>query len=126
MFDVGFSEILFLGIITVIVLGPEKLPEAIRYITKLKLKIISLKASLNQTLEKEFELNQLKNELNNEILQVKNLEKRMKDYFLKLENETIKLDIKRYYPIEKINIKAPYQHDFFIENLMHWSCFNLK
>ena len=43
MFDVSFSEILFLGVIAIIVLGPDKLPEALRHIAKFKRKFEVLK-----------------------------------------------------------------------------------
>lgn len=35
MFDVGFSEILFILIIAIVVLGPERLPEAGKYLGKI-------------------------------------------------------------------------------------------
>lgn len=35
MFDVGFSEIVFILVIAVVVLGPDKLPEAGRYLGKI-------------------------------------------------------------------------------------------
>lgn len=126
MFDVGFSELFFLGIIAVIVLGPEKLPDAIRYILKLKLKFSSLKQSLNQTLQHELDLNQLKEDLNSEIDQIKNLEKKMQKYFSKLDHQVLKPDVRCFYPIENFEIKIPYRAVFILNNLMSWSCFNIK
>ena len=126
MFDIGFSEILFLGVIAIVVLGPEKLPKAIRYLAKLKMKLNEFKQSVNQTLEKELEIKQLKNELSQEILHVKNLEKKMQDYFSQLDIEHIQQSAKKYYPIEPFTLKTPYQQTFMIENLMQWPCFTLK
>ena len=123
MFDVGFTEILFLGIIAVVVLGPEKLPKAIQYVAELRQKMNTFKANINQTLEKEFEIKQLKEELSQEILHVKNLEKKMNDYFSQLDIEHIQHSAKQYYPIEKFTLKAPYQQRFLIDALMQWPCF---
>lgn len=89
MFDVGFSEILFLGIIAIVILGPEKLPKAIQYLANLKRQLNQFKESVNQALEKELEIKQLKNELSEEILHVKSLEKKMHDYFSQLDIEHI-------------------------------------
>lgn len=126
MFDVGLSELFFLAVIAVIVLGPDKLPDAIRYILKLKLKFSSLKQSLNQTLQKELELNQLKDELNSEIDQIKNLEKKMQSYFSKLDHQILKSDLKYFYPVEHFEIKIPYQAVFILNHLIQWSCFKMK
>lgn len=126
MFDVGFSEILFLGIIAIVILGPEKLPKAIQYLANLKRQLNQFKESVNQALEKELEIKQLKNELSEEILHVKSLEKKMHDYFSQLDIEHIQENVKKYYPIAKFTIKTPYQQKFIIENLMQWPCFIIR
>lgn len=130
MFDVGFSEIVFFGIIAVVILGPDKFPEVIRYIAKLKVKFNALKNGINQTIQNELELSELKNHLNNEIVYVENLEKRLNDYFIKNNIEShigFKLSQPiKYYPIDFFKCKIPYQQSFILNNLMNFSCFKIQ
>lgn len=127
MFDVGFSEIVFFGIIAIVILGPDKFPEVIRYIAKLKVKFNALKSGINQTIQNELELSELKNHLNNEIVYVENLEKRLNDYFIRNNIES-HINVKslqpiKYYPIDFFKCKIPYQQSFILNNLMNFSCF---
>ncbi len=65
MFDIGFWELIFIAIIALLVLGPEKLPGAIRSISEL---ISSVKQTANA----------VKSELNHE-LRVEELHKQLKE-----------------------------------------------
>ncbi|NHB57698.1 preprotein translocase subunit TatB [Acinetobacter sp. 194] len=129
MFEVGFSEIIFLGIIAIVFLGPDKLPEVIRYIAKIKAKFDILKKDLNQTLEKEFELNQLKSELSKEITYVSELEKKLDQYLAKMDRNTIQLNSnlseKLYFPVEDFSPKIPFLNGFIIQHLMLYPCLKI-
>lgn len=129
MFDVGFSEIIFLGIIAIIFLGPDKLPEVIRYVAKIKAKFDNFKKDLNQTIEKEFELNQLKSKLNEEITYVSELEKKLDKYIEKMDRNIPRLNSNLreqvYFPIESFNPKIPFLNIFVIQHLMLYPCFKL-
>jgi len=62
MFGMGFSEILLVGVIAVLFLGPEKLPEAMVQIAKF---FKSFKSSINEaksSLEQEMRIQDLKEE----------------------------------------------------------------
>jgi len=64
MFGIGITEILLIAIVAIIVLGPDKLPDAMIQIAKL---FNSVKKSLNDaktTLDNELNINELKNEAN--------------------------------------------------------------
>jgi len=64
MFGIGITEILLIAIVAIIVLGPDKLPDAMIQIAKL---FNSVKRSLNDaktTLDNELNINELKNEAN--------------------------------------------------------------
>jgi len=64
MFGIGITEILLIVIVAIIVLGPDKLPDAMIQIAKL---FNSVKKSLNDaktTLDNELNINELKNEAN--------------------------------------------------------------
>ena len=129
MFEVGFSEIIFLGIIAIVFLGPDKLPEVIRYIAKIKAKFDILKKDLNQTLEKEFELNQLKSELSKEITYVSELERKLDQYLAKMDRNTTQLNSnlseKLYFPVEDFSPKIPFLNGFIIQHLMLYPCLKI-
>lgn len=125
MFDVGFGELFFFFIIIIIVLGPDKLPDAIRFTIKSLNKFSQIKSDIKQKFELEIELHQLRDELKEEIQNVKQLETQMQDYFMNLDQQVQK-DMKKYYPIESFSISAPFKTQFVITHLMQWSCFSLK
>lgn len=63
MFDIGFTELLLVGIVALIVVGPERLPSLIRttlgYVRQFKSSFSHMKSEV----ERELELNELKNNL---------------------------------------------------------------
>lgn len=73
MFDVGFSELILLGIVALVVLGPEKLPHAARmagaWLGKIKRTVIDIQAEI----EKEVSAAELKQRMNDEIEKLKSL-----------------------------------------------------
>ena len=66
MFDIGFIELLVVGIVGLLVLGPERLPEAIRtgskWLAKLKRSYHAIKADV----ERELGTDELQAQLRNE------------------------------------------------------------
>ena len=66
MFDVGFSELLLIGLVALIVLGPERLPVAARmaglWIGRLKRSFGNLKAEV----EREIGADEIRRQLHNE------------------------------------------------------------
>lgn len=62
MFDVGFSELLMVGLVALLVLGPEKLPKAARlagfWVGKARTVLVTAKAEIKQELHAE-EMRQL-------------------------------------------------------------------
>lgn len=128
MFDVGFGELLFLGIIIIVVLGPDKLPEAIRYAFKVLRKLNHLKSDIQQKINLELELHQLRDVLKDEIQNVQQLESQMQDFFAKLEPQIqseLNAHLKSYYPIQPMSIRAPFQAQFVLFHLTHWPCLSL-
>lgn len=66
MFDIGFTEILVIATITLIVIGPERLPETVRGVS---LWIGRLKRSLRETrreIEQQIGADEIRRELHNE------------------------------------------------------------
>jgi len=95
VFDIGFTEILVIGGITLIVVGPERLPETVRTVS---LWIGRLKRSLRET-KREIELqigaDDIRRELHNEEV-MRSLNKIRSDVTNTL-NEKIELD-EDFYP----------------------------
>ena len=66
MFDIGFSELLVIGVIALVVMGPERLPETVRtislWIGRMKQKL----SSARQELENEVGMDEIRRQLQNE------------------------------------------------------------
>ena len=66
MFDIGFSELLVIGVIALVVMGPERLPETVRtislWIGRMKQKL----SSARQELENEVGMDGIRRQLQNE------------------------------------------------------------
>ena len=76
MFDIGFSELLLVGIVALVVLGPDRLPGAVRtaglWIGRIKRSFSAIKAEV----EREIGADEIRRELHNE--QILELEREMK------------------------------------------------
>ena len=76
MFDMGFAELLLVGLIALLVLGPERLPGAVRtaslWIGRLKRSFSAIKAEV----EREIGADEIRRQLHNE--QILELEREMK------------------------------------------------
>lgn len=74
MFDIGFWELVVIGVVALVVLGPERLPVAIRTATHWIRLIRSTAHSVKAELEQELKLQELHNDLKKaEQLQMSNL-----------------------------------------------------
>ncbi|HLA32577.1 MAG TPA: Sec-independent protein translocase protein TatB [Pseudomonas sp.] len=75
MFDIGFSELLLVGLVALVVLGPERLPGAVRtaslWIGRLKRSFSAIKAEV----EREIGADEIRRQLHNE--QILQLEREM-------------------------------------------------
>lgn len=66
MFDIGFLELLVIALITLIVMGPERLPEAIRTISLWFGRLKQLLAKTRQEIENEVGMDDIRHQLHNE------------------------------------------------------------
>lgn len=64
MLDLGFSEILLIGIIAIVVLGPEKLPETMAKIFKFLRKAKNMLLEAKSSIDKELQIEELREEAN--------------------------------------------------------------
>ncbi|MCK5880435.1 MAG: twin-arginine translocase subunit TatB [Sinobacterium sp.] len=66
MFDIGFIELLMVGIVGLIVLGPERLPIAIRQIALYVGRLKRLYRTVKSDIEKEVGADEIRRQLHNE------------------------------------------------------------
>ena len=65
MFDIGFSELLLIAVVALVVLGPERLPKAARFAGLWVRRARHQWESVKQELERELEAEELKRSLHN-------------------------------------------------------------
>jgi sec-independent protein translocase protein TatB len=89
MLDIGFSEFLVVIVLAVLVLGPDKLPEAMKDFARFIKKIKKMWKDATADITRELEMEDMKEEV-----------KKYKDELNKLQNET-KIDIQN--PVDSLN-----------------------
>ncbi len=65
MFEIGFTEIILLVVVTLLVLGPERLPGAVRSAAHWIAQIKRMLASARTEIEREINADELKREIHN-------------------------------------------------------------
>ena len=66
MFDIGFSEILIVATLTLIIMGPKRLPETVKTITLWLGRILNFINSAKVDIENEVGIDEIKKQLHNE------------------------------------------------------------
>ena len=66
MFDIGFSEILIVATLTLIIMGPKRLPETVKIITLWLGRIRNFINSAKVDIENEVGIDEIKKQLHNE------------------------------------------------------------
>ncbi|MFA7555242.1 MAG: Sec-independent protein translocase protein TatB [Spongiibacteraceae bacterium] len=87
MFDIGFLELIIIGIVALLVMGPERLPGAVRtsmrWISKLRSSFQQIKAEV----EREVGVDEMRQQIHNDAI-MQNLEKTKKDLESGLQQTT--------------------------------------
>ncbi|MBU3848826.1 MAG: Sec-independent protein translocase protein TatB [Candidatus Acinetobacter avistercoris] len=91
MLNIGMAELLMFGIIALLVLGPEKLPEGVRFAGKWYAKIKRMVSNAQNDLDRELRLSELREQMNNEMNKIQELEQKMKVQMSALENQRIEI-----------------------------------
>ena len=78
MFDIGFSELLLFGVIALIVLGPEKLPQAARTAGQWYAKIRRTVSTLQSEIEAELDLAETRQQMQKELAKIRQTETEMR------------------------------------------------
>tara|TARA_Y100000768_G_C23804730_1_gene598936 strand:- start:584 stop:856 length:273 start_codon:yes stop_codon:yes gene_type:complete len=79
MFDVGFWELFFLFLLTLFVLGPEKLPEVASYLGRQFGKVQRYFSSVRNQIDTEVDRTDIKSILEDQDLSISELQKRIKE-----------------------------------------------
>ena len=84
MLDMGFSEILLFGIVAIVVLGPDKLPQAMRTVGRWYGKARRLMHSVQHDIEKELNLLDMKEQVQSELDQIRAVERDMQQQLVEM------------------------------------------
>lgn len=107
MFDIGFSELILIGVMSLLIMGPERLPGAIRtsslWIARLRRSFSQIKAEI----EREVGADEIKQQLHNETI-LQNIKEKNSDLI-----ESAK-DIKS--DMEKLGDQLPYNISDALDN----------
>ena len=79
MFDIGFWKLFFLFLLTLFVLGPEKLPEVASYLGKQFGKLQRYFSSVKDQIDNEVDNADIKSILKDQELSISELQKRIKE-----------------------------------------------
>lgn len=77
MLTIGMTELLIFGIIALLVLGPDKLPEAVRFVGTWYGKIKRMVSNVQNDLDRELRLSELREQMQAEMQRIQELEARM-------------------------------------------------
>lgn len=77
MLNIGMTELLAFGVIALLVLGPDKLPEAVRFIGKWSSKIKRTVSNIQNDLDRELRLSELREQMQTELKRIQELEAKM-------------------------------------------------
>ena len=94
MLNIGMTELLIFGIIALLVLGPEKLPEAARFVGKWYGKIKRMVSNVQNDIDRELRLSELREQMQQEMARIQELEVKMQAQMSEMKNEKIFDDAK--------------------------------
>ncbi len=77
MFDIGFSELLLLGAVALIVIGPEKLPIAARTAGRWYAQLRRMITNVQRDIEQELQLAEMRDQMQKELSRIKEMEQSM-------------------------------------------------
>lgn len=109
MFDIGFSELLLFGVIALIVLGPEKLPQAARTAGQWYAKIRRTVSTLQSEIEAELDLAETRQQMQKELAKIRQTEADMRREMAEMRG-----NIKEFEYSQNQHLKAT--HDAVIDD----------
>lgn len=92
MLNLGMSELLLFAIIAVVVLGPDKLPTAMRSVLKWYRQIKMLMTNAQRDIERELEITEIRETMKQEIARFQQIELQMQTQLQQIQKEVEQLD----------------------------------
>lgn len=92
MLNVGMTELLVFGIIALLVLGPEKLPEAARFAGKWYAKIKRMISSVQTDIDRELRMSELREQMQQEMQRIQELENKMQLQMQALQQQKLETE----------------------------------
>ena len=112
MFDIGFSELLLFGVIALIVLGPEKLPQAARTAGQWYAKIRRTVSTLQSEIEAELDLAETRQQMQKELAKIRQTEAEMRREMAEMRGSMQKFESSQNQHLKaKSNAVADKKHD---------------
>ncbi|AXY57873.1 twin-arginine translocase subunit TatB [Acinetobacter chinensis] len=105
MLNLGMTEILCFAIIALLVLGPDKLPEAARFAGKWYNKIKRMISNVQNDIDRELRMSELREQMQNEMKRIQELESKMQAQMSQLQQQTV-------YPAEQPQKQPLYYYPF--------------
>ncbi|NNP67971.1 Sec-independent protein translocase protein TatB [Acinetobacter sp. Ac_5812] len=109
MLNLGMTEIFCFAVIALLVLGPDKLPEAARFVAKWYGKIKKFINNIQNEIDRELRLSEFREEMQKEIDKITELERRMQQQLDALKNTQTPSKVEEV----KTETKAPIIYTLF-------------
>ncbi|TCB79938.1 Sec-independent protein translocase protein TatB [Acinetobacter sp. ANC 4173] len=87
MLNIGMTELLTFGIIALLVLGPDKLPEAARFAAKWYAKFKRMISNVQNDIDRELRMSELREQMQNEMKRIQELELKMQAQMQELQQQ---------------------------------------
>ncbi|TCB35704.1 twin-arginine translocase subunit TatB [Acinetobacter sp. ANC 4910] len=87
MLNIGMTELLTFGIIALLVLGPDKLPEAARFAGKWYGKFKRMISNVQNDIDRELRMSELREQMQNEMKRIQELELKMQAQMQELQQQ---------------------------------------
>jgi len=87
MFDVGFSELIVIGLVALIVIGPQRLPSVARTVGHLLGRLQRYVSDVKSDINREMQIEELKKLQDDVIMQAHDMEKQVTEQMISVETE---------------------------------------
>ncbi|MZY07019.1 twin-arginine translocase subunit TatB [Acinetobacter pittii] len=93
MLDVGMTELLCFAIIAILVLGPDKLPEAARFAGRWYVRLKRYITNLQNEIDQELRLSEFRKEMQEELNRIEALERKVQQQLEEIQKQNISENI---------------------------------
>lgn len=114
MFDIGFSELVLFGVIALIVLGPEKLPHAMRTAGRYYAKFRRTVSTLQAEIENELNLAEARRQMQEEITKIRENEADIQKQMDELKSNLQHLQQSQFTNLDNIPTKPLFNQWFLL------------